>query len=179
MVRPGRTFLRRMIQLAMVAKEPHRWIRLNKEFRSDLLWWARFLPTWNGVGMMSGVLREPVATMTSDASGTWGCGAYITSGEWFQLVWPESWRAIHITVKELLPVIVGAAIWGHKWRGRTVRCRCDNAATVAIINSGRSKVERAMHLMRSLFFISAHHNNSFGSRTPSWSQEQCGRCPVP
>ena len=160
-VRPGRTFLRRMIGVAKVAKEPHHWVRLNKGFRSDLLWWARFLPTWNGTGMMSGVLREPeraVAVMTSDASGTWGCGAFISSGEWFQLAWPESWGRVHITVKELLPIIVGAAMWGHKWRGGTVRCRCDNAATVAIVNSGRSKVERVMHLMRSLFFIAAHHN---------------------
>ena len=39
-----------------------------------------------------------------------------------------------------------------------MRCLCDNAAVVAIINSGRSKVERAMHLMRSLFFFLARWN---------------------
>ena len=32
---------------------------------------------------------------------------------------------------------------------------CDNAAMVAIINSGMSKDERAMHLMRCLFFFLA------------------------
>ncbi len=43
MVRPGRTFLRRMITLSTSAKEMHHHIRLNKGFRSDLQWWACFL----------------------------------------------------------------------------------------------------------------------------------------
>ena len=34
-------------------------------------------------------------------------------------------------------------------------CRCDNAAVVAIVNSGRSKMDRAMHLMRYLSFFLA------------------------
>ena len=39
-------------------------IRLNHGFRSDLRWWATFLPTWNGVGMMSGVIPAEVAGMS-------------------------------------------------------------------------------------------------------------------
>ena len=35
-VRPGRTFLRRMISLAKVAKQLHHHIRLNRGFKSDL-----------------------------------------------------------------------------------------------------------------------------------------------
>ena len=33
--------------------------------------------------------------------------------------------------------------------GQLMHCRCDNAAVVAIVNSGRSKAEWVMHLMRS------------------------------
>ena len=167
-VKPGRTFLRRMIDLSSVAKELHHCIRLNKGFRSDLQWWSYFLPRWNGHSMMSGVIRERWdITLTSDASGSWGCGAYTSTGEWFQLKWPQSWEGVHITVKELMPIVVGVAIWGRQWEGRIVRCRCDNAATVAIVNSGKSKVERAMHLMRSLFFFLACHNAVvFGEHIP-------------
>ena len=47
----------------------------GKGFRSDLEWWACFLPSWNGVGMMSGVVSTGVAgAITSDASGPWECG---------------------------------------------------------------------------------------------------------
>ena len=153
-VKPGRTFLWRMIDLSSVVKELHHRIRLNKGFRSDLQWWFYFLPRWNGHSMMSGVIRERWdITLTSDASGSWGCGAYTSTGEWLQLKWPQSWEGVHITVKELVPIVVGVARWGRQWEGRIVRCRRDNAATVAIVNSGKSKVERAMHLMRSLFFF--------------------------
>ena len=56
-VRPGRTFLRRMITLSTSAKEMHHHIRLNRGFRSDLLWWACFLPEWNGTSLMSSVVK--------------------------------------------------------------------------------------------------------------------------
>jgi len=46
------------------------------------------------------------------------------------------------------------------WQGLLVSCRCDNAAVVVIINSGRSKVERVMHLMRCLSFFLARWNVS-------------------
>ncbi len=62
---------------------------------------------------------------------------------------PESRSSIHITVKELLPIVIGIGLWGRKWHGQTVRCLCDNAAVIAIIKSGRCKDERVMHLMRS------------------------------
>ena len=106
-------------------------------------------------------------TVTSDASGSWGCGAYTSTREWFQLRWPPSWESIHITVKELLPMVVAAAAWGKQCEGRSVKCRCDNAATVAIINSERSKIERAMHLMQSMFlFLACHKAVLFGEHIP-------------
>ncbi len=158
-VKPGRTFLRRMINLSTIARELHHRIRLNRGFRSDLAWWALFLRDWNGVGMMTSVARRPPQMiLTSDASGGWGCGAFSSTGVWFQCQWPGSWARIHITVKELVPIVLACAIWGHQWKGKTVLCRCDNAAGVAIINSGRSKNDLVMHLMRSLFFFTARYN---------------------
>ena len=50
-IQPGRTFPRRMIDLSTTAKELHHRVRLNIGFRSDLYWWACFLPKWIGVGM--------------------------------------------------------------------------------------------------------------------------------
>ena len=157
-VRAGRTFLRRMIDLSTIPKELDHWVRLNKGFQSDLYWWALFLEEWNGVSMFDGMVHStPVATVTSDASGSWGCGAYSSPGAWFQFQWPSSWNHIHITVKELLPIVVACGVWGHLWHGKTILCRCDNAAVVAIIRSGSSKDRVAMHLMRCLFFFTAIH----------------------
>ena len=118
--------------------------------------------------MMSRYTRADYrATITSDASGSWGCGAYSSSGEWFQFEWPASWLDRHITIKELLPIVIAVATWGTQWKGSSVRCRCDNAAVVAIINSGTSKDERAMHLMRCMFFFLAKFRMTlFGEHIP-------------
>ena len=106
--------------------------------------------------MMTGVVRGPVyETITSDASGSWGCGAYTCSGEWFQLKWPKRWHHYHITVKELLPIVLAIAMWGRDWQGSSIRCRCDNAAVVAVLRSGWCKNKYAMHLLRSLHFFSS------------------------
>ena len=157
-VRAGRTFLRRMIDLSTVVKKLHHQIRLNRAFQSDLLWWDTFLEVWNGVSVFASLLQGPPAgVLTSDASGGWGCGAFTSKGEWFQLQWPESWASVHITVKELAPIVVACAIWGPGWRGKTVRCLCDNAAVVAILLSGTAKHPLVMHLMRCLSFFVAFY----------------------
>ena len=160
-VRPGRSSSAYDRPVDGVRALHHR-MRLNAEFHSDLKWWGCFLPMRNGSGLLCSVIkREPQVVLTSDASGLWGCGAFTSTGQWFQLAIPDSWQEVHITVKELLPFVLVAAIWGPLWRGFTVSCRCDTAAIVAIINSGRSRMDRAMHLMRCLSFFLAHWDMMF------------------
>ena len=65
------------------------------------------------------------------------------------------WKGLHITIQELLAVVLAVALWGKQWQGKSIRCRCDNVAAVTIVNSGSSKDNRAMHLMCSLFFFLA------------------------
>jgi len=51
-----------------------------------------------------------------------------------------------------MPVVIAVAIWGQKWIGDSVLFRCDNIATVAIIDSGTS---HNSDLVRCLMFITA------------------------
>ena len=44
---------------------------------------------------------------------------------------------------------------GHQWASKSILCQCDNEAVVHIINSGTSKNQRVMGLMRCLHFIVA------------------------
>ena len=158
-VKPGRPFLRRTIDLSSSSQELHHHIRLRGEFKSDLQWWSLFMERWNGVSMMSSLeWATPEVVLTSDASGHWGCGGFLASGEWFQLRWRGEWQEVHITAKELLPIVMACAMWTGRWRSKMVKCLCDNAAVVAIIQSGRSKHPLVMHLMRSLCLFTARHN---------------------
>ena len=142
-----------MIALSTVAKQLHHHIRLNNRFRSDLEWWALFLADWNGVSMMTDSDSTNLAEIvTSDASSSWGYGAFTSTGLWFQCRWPGLWDS---ACKELLPIVIACAIWGHMWTGKKIKCVTDNTAVVAIVNSGKSQDQLAMHLVRCLFFFTA------------------------
>lgn len=52
-------------------------------------------------------------------------------------------------------IVLAAAVWGAKWRGKTVLALCDNAAVVSIVNQGASRNPEAMHLMHCLAFLAA------------------------
>ena len=106
-------------------------VRLNAAFHADLAWLDTFLESWNGTSMTAWIIRSHyAATIISDASGTWGCGAFSSMEEWFQFEWPEGWKEIYITIKELLLIVLSAAVWGHHWSNCTVRqcrsgCHCE------------------------------------------------------
>ena len=154
-VRAGRTFLRRLIDLSTCPVKLDSSIRLNLSARSDIEWWFRFGEEWNGRAMLSVVRKaKPDDVLTSDASGSWGCGAFV-GPKWFQVKWSGPITGCHITVKELAPIVIAAAVWGPDWRGSTIRVMCDNEAVVAIINQGTCRDQEAMHLMRCLAFIAA------------------------
>ena len=154
-VAPGRTFLRQVIALLNVAKQPHHHIRLNAAFRSDLTWWRIFAANWNGSAL---VVRADggKAQVVTDASGTWGCGGW-SGTEWFQLAWDDKSMQLHIAIKELVPILIAVMIWGQKWRGYTVAVFCDNEAVVAILGSQYCKEPTLMHMLRVLFFAEAHY----------------------
>lgn len=157
-VRPGRVFLSRMFRLAASARRPSHRVRLNREFRSDLEWWHSFLESWNGVSLCWLFdPKHPGVVITSDASGSWGCGAYLGQGDrWLQYQWQGDTLAANITLKELLPIVMACALWGRDWSGSTVLARCDNEAVVAVINGGYSREPDMMHLLRCLIFFSGY-----------------------
>ena len=157
-VRQGRSFLRRLIALSTAVKKLDNFVRLNISARSDIQWWSLFAARWNGTSMLMCFDRaNPQISVTSDASGTWGCGAY-EGDKWLQFEWPTTMEASHISVREMIPVVMAAALWGQYWTGKSVRFFPDNSAVVALINSGSSRENSLMHLMRCLTFIMAKYN---------------------
>ena len=138
-IRPGRTFLHRLIDLSTKVNDLDHFVRLNQTARSDLEWWFYFAKQWNGRAMIYRRQKDYCqGTMVSDASGGWGCGAFFLD-KWFQLEWAGNLEGAHITIKELVPIAIAAAVWGPEWSGQNIKVKCDNAAVVAVLNSGSSK----------------------------------------
>ncbi len=162
-VRQGRSFLRRLIDLSTVVHHLEGYVRLNLSARSDIAWWHTFAQQWNGTSMLYAYQRSnPLFHVYSDASGSWGCGAY-TGSQWFQFRWPANMPECHIAAKEMIPVVMAAIVWGSAWSGGSVRFHCDNSAVVALLNSGSVRDASLMHLIRCLSFVSAKFNFVFSA----------------
>ena len=157
-VRPGRSFVRRLHAL-LAGKESARGdqlIRLNRDARADIIWWRLFTEQWNGISMMwVASCTSPEVRVVSDASGHWGCGVYCLP-KWMTLQWTPCLQGKSIQVKELIPVVLAAGVWGRGWTGKVVEFVVDNQAVVAVLQSGYSKEEHLMHLLRVPVWLASH-----------------------
>lgn len=160
-VRSGRTFTRRLIDLSKKVKHLHHIIRLNKAFQADIDWWWFFLPTWNGVSIMYDPhwTSDVEMDLHSDASNI-AVAAYF-AGDWFVEMVPDLQHSINW--RELYAVVLAAATFGRQWRGRRIIFHCDNQSVVYILQSGTSKSPELMKLVRLLFYLSATHQFEFTS----------------
>ena len=158
-IRCGRTFVSRMYSTAAKVKELDYYTRLNKEFRSDLCWWHAFMSNWNGLSLMrlQSTMTPSDVYIQTDASGTWGCGAYF-SGKWFQLQWSSDWLSSTIMAKEMVPIMLSCAVWDPKLSRKSVCFQCDNSSVVAALTKGSAKELTVMHLLRSLWFFVAYYD---------------------
>eukprot|EP00731_Ephydatia_muelleri_P009454 Em0005g40a len=129
----GRLFLRRLIDLSTTVDRLHHHLRINSEARADLAWWARFLPTWNGVAMFldPGWISAETLNLFTDASGIHGFGGYF-NGSWFRGSWlpHQELSQRSIQWQELFAIVAAAHAWGHKLAGHRIRFHCDNQAVV-------------------------------------------------
>ena len=69
-----------------------------------------------------------------------------------------SFRYLSIAVKELIPVVLAAALFGPCWAGKVVQFAVDNKAVVEVINATFCSDSHMMHLIRLLVFFAAKHN---------------------
>ena len=155
-VKSGRTFIRRMIDLSKSVKYLHFRIKLNSCFRADLNWWRAFLPYWNGVSMMH---REVDTQLYTDSSDLGIGGVY--GDQWFMAKFADNscdLRQKSINWRELFAIIKAIGTWCHLLANKKVLLFCDNESVTYIVNSGTSRDPDIMTLIRTLFFICAQNN---------------------
>ena len=128
-VKPGRLFLRRLIDLSTKVDGLNKYITLNAEARADIAWWLDFIPTWSGSAFIQ---HSPVTgdslSLYSDASGI-GFGAYFDT-HWFAIPWPQQYRGYDIGFRELFAITAAIFTWGDDLAGKQILFFTDNKNAV-------------------------------------------------
>ena len=68
---------------------------------------------------------------------------------------------MEITVKELVPVIIAAAIWGAGWAVRHILFHVDNLAVVSVVQKLNARDALLSNLLRCLYSYAAHFRFPF------------------
>ena len=158
--RPGRIFLRRMIDVLCKVPHPTHHIRLNRAFHNDLLWWKVFLPSWNGCSFFYDAdwISSSHLELYTDASHA-DFGAYF-SGQWLYGSFNEHDISLSrsIAFKELYAIAIAVHTWSSELASRNILFHCNNSSVVHALSNGTSRCRHIMTLLRFLFFTCAHHN---------------------
>ena len=158
----GRAFLRELFGLLHKARQPHHFVRITSGARADICWWKCFLQAWSGRSFFP--LPEAEFHVYSDASGSWGCGAFIREVGWFQVPWPPLWEHVDISAKELVPVVLAAALWGHLWSGKHIAFHSDNMSVVSVLTSRSARSPPMVHLLRCFLFYAAYYGFHYSAK---------------
>ena len=100
--------------------------------------------------------KAPMCAITSDAAGSIGFAA-INGTQWFAGVWPKGASNINIAVKELIPIVLAANIWGSTWSRKRIAFKCDNMAVVLVLRQGSCKDRHLAFLLRELSILAVLH----------------------
>ena len=156
-VRPGRMFLRRLIDLSSSVSSLNFFVTLNHQARQDIRWWDRFLSRWHGVELIP---PPPVSSVDlqffTDASDL-GLGA-VFGPRWVALPWPHSWITFHINIRELFAIWVAIHTWGDMLRDTQVNIYTDSLSMTQVWKKGSCRDVTVMKIIRALFFFTASRN---------------------
>ena len=120
-------------------------IRLTAKVRHDLAIWDLFLQHFNGAMSFLPILwtSSDVLHLASDASGF--AFSAVLQNSCIQGSFPPSWSPVHISSKELLPIVLAIRTWAPRLANRRIIFLTDNSAAMEVINKQSS---RDLSLMR-------------------------------
>ena len=155
----GRTFLRRTIDVMNTLSRPHHHIRVNKQLRDDLSWWASFLRVFNGKTFFIDSAPVSFEEFSTDACPIGGGGFF--QGDWFYTNWAidhPDLAGAHINLKETFTVLLALCRWKYQLRDKWIVVHSDNSTTISVLNKGTCRNPQVMQWLRSIFWLSATFN---------------------
>ena len=174
-MKPARIFLNRMLELLRSCQGRQK-IKLTPDFKRDLRWFAKFLPTYNGISLYDH--RQVDVTLELDASltGFGGCSGsfvyHLPIERGFQ-----NWTIVHL---EMVNILMAIRLFKFQWASRRVFIRCDNEAVVTVLRNGKTRDPFLAACARNIWLESARSDiqkSKLGFYVPFNSQGHIGTGP--
>lgn len=164
-IRPGRAFLRRLIDLTVGVRMPNHYIRLNREVKEDLNLWLSFFSNFNGKSFfLEDIwLNSSSLYLFTDALGALGFGA-IFGSHWCYGKWPSNWQYQNIAILEFYPIVLSLYLWAAAMSNQCILFFTDNESLVHVINKQTCEDRILMAFVRKLVSICLHHNILFKAK---------------
>ena len=176
-VRGGRTFSRRIIDMLSGLGDNNPRIRLSEDFKLDLDWWLSFAKDFNGKENIIfpnngdghlfstdsclkgyGILSDfdwQAGYFNSDELPKLESNCDQSHGHWLNV---KVGDATNINFLELVPVWLALVRYSESWKDSHVLCLTDNTQVVAMLRKGHSVNKLCMTLLRRIFWICAKNN---------------------
>ena len=144
----ARPFLRRLIDLSTTVQNLVCPIRITRSAKDDLQWRNYLFEGWNGHSffLMDKWALPADFEFSSDAATSNGCAA-ILGDSWFALCWPDELVLPHISILDLVPIVLAASVWGMFWQSKRSILKCDNSSVVSVLQNKSSKNGHLMRLL--------------------------------
>ena len=162
-VRDGKKFLRRLISLSKKASNLHHRLGITAQARADIVWWQKCIEIHNGVAILDTRPLElnPVFSYT-DASDMAAAAIYEQSWVILEFCGDNEWmRSMNIAWRELVAIVMCLAVFGARMQGRCLKMYTDNQAVLYCINTGSSKDDSLMALVRALYWYTTRYNVTY------------------
>jgi reverse transcriptase-like protein len=176
-VRSGRSFLRRLIDVSTFSPHPNTRIpiQLTSPLRLDLNWWHRFVHEWNGTTLLLPTRpRHPTTSIYTDACET-GYGAALVRADqptrWLHGHWPSSEldsarrkSRMSMPYLESLAIVFALSTWAPTIGNSHIEIHCDCLPVVQSLQplTMQSKVSGIMSCIRTILYLTATHNIAIG-----------------
>ena len=160
-VRPGRTFIRRMINATIGVSKPYHHVHLTNDIKQDIKLWLTFIQSFNGINFF--IPNTPVPShhinLHTDSCPS-GYGGTFRS-HYFYGKFPTSWAKLNICVLELYPILLALQLFAHHMKNTHIVIYSDNIAVVAVLNKKTTKHTPMLKLLRHLVLHCLNSNILF------------------
>ena len=142
----SRSFLNRLLQNF----RDYNAKKISEESKRDIAWLKKFLQKFNGTTFFT---KEPINKAVHLDACLTGIGAI------FKLIYtakiPQNFKHCCIATLEMLNISVALKVWAKAWAGLRIEIYCDNAAVVAVLQSGRTRDADLATISRNIFMLAA------------------------